>query len=397
MEEDKNNSGQEKSFAELLEESAKDRSTGLRPGQALEAEIVNITGEWVFLNLDGKTEGYLERKEILDETGNPTVKEGDSIRVYFLEAHNNEKHFTTRIVGGAAARSFLEDAWKGGIPVEGVVEKEVKGGFQVKIAGNTRSFCPYSQMGLARIDNASDYVGKRLNFKIIDFTEKGRNIIVSHRAILEQEREQKREALKESLKEGMSIKGKITSIQKFGAFIDLDGMQGLIPMSEISWGSVKDIHDVLSVGQEVEALIIKVDWGKNRIALSLKQALPDPWNQIDEKFPEGSFHTGRVSRLTDFGAFIELEPGIDGLIHISKLASGKKLKHAREALAQDQSVEVKIEKVEKDRKRISLSLVGTDQGDEKKEDLDKYMDKASPALGSLGDILKGRIKPGEKK
>ncbi len=396
MEQDNNQEKNEKSFAELLEESAKDRSAGLKPGEALEAEIVNITGDWVFLNLDGKTEGYLDRKEVVDEAGNPTVSEGDRIRVYFLEAHNNEKHFTTRIVGGAAARSFLENAWKGGIPVEGVVEKEIKGGFQVKIAGNTRAFCPYSQMALSRIENASEYAGKRLNFKIIDFTERGRNIIVSHRAILEQEREQKREALKGTLKEGMSVRGKITSIQKFGAFIELDGLQGLIPISEISWGQVKDIHEILSIGQEVEAVIIKIDWEKNRIALSLKKALPDPWDQVDEKYPEGSFHAGRVSRLADFGAFIELEPGIDGLLHISKLASGKKLKHAREALAQDQSLEVKIEKVEREKKRISLSLAGTDS-EEKRDEFDQYMDKGSPALGSLGDILKRKIKPREKK
>lgn len=395
MEQD-NNEEREKSFAELLEESAKDRSVRLKPGEAVEAEIVNISGEWVFLNLDGKTEGYLDRREVTDEAGNLTVQEGEHIRVYFLESHHNEKHFTTRIMGGAAARSFLENAWKGGIPVEGIVEKEIKGGFQVKIAGNTRAFCPYSQMSLTRIENASEYAGKHLNFIIIDYSERGRNVIVSHRAILEKEREEKKQALKENLKEGMVIRGKITSIQKFGAFIELDGMQGLIPISEISWAQIKDIHEVLSVGQEVEAVVIKIDWEKNRIALSLKKALPDPWELVDDKFHEGSEYSGRVSRLTDFGAFIELEPGIDGLIHISKLASGKKLKHAKDALSQDQQVEVKIEKVDKEKKRISLALSGAGRTEEKEEQLDKYIDKAPPSLGSLGDILKGKIKPKEK-
>ncbi len=394
---DRENNDKEKSFAELLEESAQDRSTRLKPGEVVEAEIVNITGDWVFLNLDGKTEGYLDRKEVTDDAGNLTVKDGDRIRVYFLESHNNEKHFTTKIVGGAAARSFLEDAWKGRIPVNGTVEKEVKGGFQVKVAGNTRAFCPYSQMELTRIENASAYIGKSIDFIIIDYSERGRNIVVSRRAILEKEREEKRKALKETLKEGMSVPGQITSIQKFGAFIDIGGLQGLIPISEISWGQVKDIHEILSVGQKVEAIIIKIDWEKNRIALSLKKALPDPWERIDDRYPEGSSHTGRVSRLTEFGAFIELEPGIDGLLHISKLNAGKKIKHAKEALAQDQQIEVKIEKVDKDKKRISLALSEIEKMEEKKEDFGQYVDKAPPSLGSLGDILKGKIRPKKEK
>ena len=397
MERVNNEEEKEKSFAELLEESSVDRSKGLRPGQAVEAEIVKITGEWAFLNLDGKTEGYLDRKEITDESGNPTAHEGEKIKVYFLEAHNNEKHFTTRITGGLAARSFLEDAWKGGVPIEGIVDKEVKGGFQVRIAGNTRAFCPFSQMALSRIENASEYIGKRLNFVIIDYAERGRNIIVSHRSILEKEQAVKREVLKGTLREGMAVTGRITSLQKFGAFIDLGGIQGLIPMSEISWSQVKDINSFLSVGQEVEAVVIRIDWEKNRIALSLKQAQPDPWEQVEEKYPEGSFHTGHVTRLADFGAFVELEPGIDGLIHISKLSGGKKLKHSREALAQDQSVEVKIEKVDKPKKRISLALAGGGQGEGRKDEFDQYIDKGSPSLGSLGDILKGKIKPTDEK
>ena len=395
MEQDNKGEEREKSFAELLEESAKDRSVRLKPGEAVEAEIVNIAGDWIFLNLDGKTEGYLDRKELVDANGDLTVKEGECIRVYFLESRNNEKHFTTKIVGGAAVRSFLESAWKGGIPVEGVVENEVKGGFQVKIAGNTRAFCPYSQMALARIENASDYVGKHLSFKIIDYSERGRNVIVSRRAILEKELEEKKKELKVSLKEGMSIQGKITSIQKFGAFIDLGGMQGLIPISEISWAQVTDIHEYLSVGQEVEAVIIKVDWEKNRIALSLKKALPDPWTTVENKYPEGSSHTGRVSRLTDFGAFITLEPGIDGLIHISKLASGKKLKHARDVLAQSQLVEVVVEKLDTSSKRISLALERAEQDEEKQDEFNPSADKGAPSLGSLGDILKGKIRPKE--
>jgi small subunit ribosomal protein S1 len=151
------------------------------------------------------------------------------------------------------------------------------------------------------------------------------------------------------------------------------------------------------VGQQVEAVIIKIDWEKNRIALSLRRALPDPWDNVEEKYPEGSSHAGQVTRLTDFGAFVELEPGVDGLIHISKLGAGKKLKHAREALSQGQSVEVKIEKVEKGKRRISLTVTGTAQAEEQDDEIDKYIEKGPPSLGSLGDILKGKFKPDGKR
>ena len=178
--------GEEKSFAELFEASEPDLGR-LKPGQRVEAMIVKITPEWVFIDVGGKHEGHLDRKEFVDAEGNLTVKEGDTIRAYFLSSQHNEKLFTTKIGAGDAGRAFLEDAWKSGIPVEGVVEREVKGGFEVKVAGDTRGFCPFSQMGLFRIATPADWVGQRLAFKILEFGERGRNVVLSHRAILEGE------------------------------------------------------------------------------------------------------------------------------------------------------------------------------------------------------------------
>jgi len=228
-------SAEEMSFAELFEQSQTE-PVWLKPGQKVDVRIVKVTPEWVFLDLGGKNEGYLDRKELIDENGELTAKEGDTIRAYFLSSRQNEKLFTTKIAAGEASRIYLEDAWRSGIPVEGVVDKEIKGGFEVRIAGTMRGFCPFSQMGLGRIDAPADYVGRRLPFIILEYEQKGRNIILSNRMIVAKEQKALRDALMQSLREGQVVKGKIISLQKFGAFVDIGGMHGLLPMSEIAWG-----------------------------------------------------------------------------------------------------------------------------------------------------------------
>ncbi|MBN1663192.1 MAG: 30S ribosomal protein S1 [Deltaproteobacteria bacterium] len=390
-----NETEETKSFAELLAETEVTKDW-LKPGQKVEVMIVKITPEWIFLDLGGKTEGYLDRRELSDEDGNVSVKEGDKIRAYFLSSRNNEKLFTTKVGGGEAGRTFLEDAWQSGIPIEGIVEKETKGGYEVKISGDIRSFCPYSQMGLKREEKPGDYLGKRLPFNIIEYGERGKNIILSRKDILKEEQEQQKEAVKQTIQEGMTVKGKIVNIQKFGAFMDIGGVQGLIPISEIGWSRVGDINDHLSVGQEVEAVIMKLDWEKDRISMSLKQTIADPWDQVDNKYLVGSIHTGRVLSMTKFGAFIALEPGIDGLLHISKLKGDKKTKGgAAPSLVVDQTLDVQIEAIDRSAKRISLAMATASGPDEeKKEDRDDYRDymgKPANSLGSLHDLLKDKF------
>ena len=390
--------GSEKSFAELLGESEPD-SGWLKPGQRVEAMIVKITPEWVFIDVGGKNEGYLDRKEFLDAEGNLNVKEGDMVRAYFLSSQHNEKLFTTKVGAGEAGRAFLEDAARSGIPVEGLVEREVKGGFEIKMGGGSRGFCPFSQMGLVRVETPANWVGQRLTFKILEFGERGRNIVLSHRAILEEEQAKVREGLKASLKEGMPVKGKIVSVQKFGAFADIGGIQALIPISEIAWEHVTDIHERLSVGQEVEAVILKLDWENNRISLSLRSNLPDPWERVEKEFPAGASFTGTVVRLTKFGAFVTLLPGVDGLVHISRLGKGKRITHPSEVLAEGQSIAVKIEQIDRENKRISLAPLG-DAEEESAEELDdyqKYMGKPPGSFGSLGDALQKKIDAKKRK
>jgi small subunit ribosomal protein S1 len=333
-------------------------------GQAVKTEVVSISKDCVFLQLNGKSEGILDRDEMTDKDGKLTVKVGDQLRVFFLNAENGEMRFTTKINGTTAGAEMLEEAYHEKIPVEGLVEKEIKGGYEIKI-GEFRAFCPYSKMGEKRSDNPAEYIGKRLSFKIQEYKDNGRSILVSNRAIHEEARAERLEALKQTLHEGMVITGAIKSIQSFGAFIDLGGIQALLPVSEISLTRVEDIKALLSVGQEIQASILKIDWPNERISLSMKSLLADPWEMAKEKYPEGSKHTGKVVRLADFGAFVSLEPGIDGLMHSSEISKAGSYGASRElSVKLGQTVSVEILGVDQPNKRISLKPATSAEEDE---------------------------------
>jgi small subunit ribosomal protein S1 len=381
----------EENFAELLEKSAMGQNF-MEPGQALETEIVAISGDTIFLQLNGKSEGILDAGELTDRDGNLTVQEGETIKVFFLKADNGEMRFTTRISSNEAGLAVLENAYKQGIPVEGAVEKETKGGFEVKI-GESRAFCPFSQMGEKRVEDPAEWIGKHLTFKIIEHGEKGRNIIVSNRALIEAEKDKQRDILKETLKEGMAVKGKVVSLQPFGAFVDIDGFQALLPISEISRERVEDISEVFSVGQEVEGKILSIDWAKDRISVSRKAMLGDPWDDASVKYREGSRHKGKVVRLTEFGAFVTLEPGLDGLIHKSAMAADSRDANPRDILKKGQEISVQINSIDIEKKRISLKLSSLAQ---EEESIQKYMEDKKDSSGEtynpFAALLKDRMK-----
>jgi small subunit ribosomal protein S1 len=381
----------EESFADMLEKSFVQRSR-LEPGQMVETRIVKISGDWIFLDLGGKGEGYLERKEMLDDAGNLLVKEGDQVRAYFMSAENNEMHFTTRIGSGPEKQNQLEDAWKNKIPVEGTIAREIRGGFEVKIGGTIRAFCPFSQVGIPRDANPADFIGKSLSFIIVEYGEGGKNIVISRKPILDQEKRDRKLALKETLREGDKVRGKVTSIQKFGAFVDIGGLEGLLPISEMAWGRIEKVNDLLSVGQEVEVIIIKLDWDNDRYSFSLKDALPNPWDRVEETYPIGSFHAGTVARITNFGAFVTLKDGVDGLIHISKITAARRINHPREVLKEGQSIEVQVEAVDRSQRRISLASADLRRSEEEEAATIKdYRQKATEEpqnMGTLGDVMK---------
>ncbi len=385
-----------KSFAQMLDESY---STPKRfsVGEKVEAVIVKISPEWIFLDLGAKSEGYVDRKEFVDENDNLTVKEGDTITAYFISSRHSEKLFTTKLLARKSVDEFLINAYENQIPLEATVEKEIKGGFSIRISASATGFCPYSQMDIKRIGDAATLVGKKLDFIVIEYGENGRKIVLSRRPLLEVIEQEKVKVLKETLQKGMTVQGVVKSVLDFGAFVDIGGVQALLPVSEMSWGRVEDPKSLYAPGTTIEAIIINLDWENEHITLSFKDTLPDPWNEVITRYREGGVYKGKVSRLTDFGAFITLESGVDGLLHISKLAKGKKIKHARDVLTSGTDLDVKIEKIDRDNKRISLDLAGNgddSKGDENAEDYHGYLPKAPKTMGTFGDLLK---KSGKKR
>ena len=257
-----------KSFAELLDESY------LTPkhfsvGEKIEAAIVKISPEWIFLDLGAKSEGYIDRKEFTDEKGNLTVKEGDKITAYFISSRHSEKLFTTKLLARKSVDEYLINAYRNQIPLEATVEKEIKGGFSVKISASASGFCPYSQMDTKRIEDAATFVGKKLDFIVIEYEDNGRKIILSRRPLLEQIEQEKIKVLKETLQKGMTVRGIVKSVLDFGAFVDIGGVHALLPVSEMSWGRVEDPKDLYPPGTTIEAIIINLDWENDRISLSL--------------------------------------------------------------------------------------------------------------------------------
>lgn len=387
-------------FSDLFDAEDAKISRQFNPGDKITAQIVGIEGESIFLDIGGKSEGILYAAEVKNDKGGLDVTIGDTIEVYFLSSRHSELLFTTTISSGAS-HDHLEEAWRSGIPIEGFVKEEIKGGFEITLGGGVRAFCPYSQMGLRRIENNDAYLSQHMKFRITSFENNGRNIVVSARAILEEEKALRKEELKQKLEEGQIVQGEVTSLQRFGAFIDIGGVDGLIPVSEISWNHVDNIEEYLHVGQKVSVIVKKIDWDNDRISLSLKETLKDPWDEVEEHFVTGSNHVGKVARLAQFGAFVTLAPGVDGLIHISKLGSGRRIHHPREIMEEGQEIEVSIESIDNDQKRISLTPTDyTAPEDVEKAEQEEYVhfskSKQKESLGNLGDLLKAKLEEKNK-
>ncbi len=346
---------QGESFAKLLEKTGTN-SARLAPGQKVKARVVSISGDFVYIDIGGKSEGVIDLEEFREKDGSLRIQEGQEIEAFFLSVQNGIRQLTTLVNGYSAVElESLQAACEAGLPVNGEVKREVKGGFEVSVGG-VRCFCPHSQIDLKGGREGGIYLGQTFPFKVLEYEEEGRNIILSRRVLLEQEKKAVIVRLKETLKEGAEITGRVSSLQKFGAFVDLGGMEGLVPMSEISWTRTEKIEDLLAVGQEVTVKIIALDWDNNRLTLSLKALKPDPWSLVQEKYPVDGVVTGKIVRLAPFGAFVNLEPGIDGLVHISNLGAGRRINHPKEVVEVDQIVEVYVLSVDAENRKISISM-----------------------------------------
>ncbi|MDR3090459.1 MAG: 30S ribosomal protein S1 [Desulfobulbaceae bacterium] len=384
------------SFAELLKSEDNKKIRRVKPGQKLTATVVGFSGEAVFLDVGAKSEGVIDAAELRDENGEMTVAIGDSVAVYALAARAGAQPFTTRIGGRGSAH--LEEAFENGIPVEGVVKAEIKGGFEIAL-GAVRAFCPYSQIGLRRLADPTAYIGQTLSFRISRYGENGRNIVLSARALQEEEQAARREDLRRNLKEGDTVEGEVSSIRDFGVFVDLGGTDGLIPLSEMSWNRGDTPNDIFHIGQKARVLVKKLDWDNGKISLSYKETLADPWQEAAARLTIGETLTGTVARLTPFGAFVTLMPGVDGLVHISKLGAGKKIHHPREALEEGQQIEVTIEEIQPQERRVSLAPSGYVSPEKKEEEgreefrqfQRQSRKEAASQIGGFGALLQAKL------
>ncbi|MEE1166657.1 MAG: S1 RNA-binding domain-containing protein [Treponema sp.] len=334
----------------------------LVPGQEIESTVVAINGDTIFIDMSAKSEGVIASAEFADANGNLSVKEGDKIKAYFIGEKNGEMRFTTKIAGDAADDSMLENAFKNHIPVEGHVEKEIKGGFEVTIGGK-RSFCPYSQMGFRQKEEPAYYVGRTLSFIISEYKEGGKNILVSNRKVMEAEYQDQLSGLSSKITVGSVVTGTVKEIASFGAFIDIDGFQALIPISEIGYERVADVHDVLSVGDEVTGKVINADWSRERVSVSLKALKKSPWDAAAERIKEGDKIDGTISKVADFGFFVQLEPGIDGLVHVSTLEDVDRNTNLKKVYKIGQKFSVVVKSIDAASKRISLIPATTTEQD----------------------------------
>lgn len=346
---------EEENFAEMFASQAAP-GAHLAPGQRVTVTVVAVTADTVFVSTGSKVDGIVERSE-LEEGGSPTPTVGDIYDLYVVTVSPQEVRLS-KMMRGAGGLAALEEAKDAHLPVEGKVQAAVKGGFAVEVM-KRRAFCPFGQMDLRPVENPESFIGKSFPFIITKLEKGGRNIVLSRRVILEAEQAENRDAFLKSVTVGDVREGKVARIAPFGVFVELAaGVEGLIHLSELAWGRVVQADEAVSVGDAVRVKILEIattDKGP-RISLSMRQITEDPWKSVGERLHEGQIVSGKVVRNAPFGSFVEVLPGIDGLIHISEISYEKRVNKPEEILTVGETVNVKIKEIDLDKNRLSLSL-----------------------------------------
>ena len=334
--------------------------TDIKPGSKITGTVTRIGSEYVFVDIGGKNEAMIKNSEVKESDGSIVVKTGDQISAYVISNTPGETVLSKSLGGYTGNIQELKDALNNKIPVQGKVTGINKGGLNVKVMGY-RAFCPVSQIDIKFTEDVNIYLGKTLDFVISRISEGGRNIVLSRIPLLEEGLESKFEKLSNMIAQKEILTGKITKVTKFGLFIDLgDGIEGLVHISEISWERAEKLEESFETGQEVEFLILKIEKKRplhnSKISLSIKQVLDDPWSRIKEELSVGQSVQGKVTRLTNFGAFVELYPGVEGLVHISEMSWAKRVHHPSEIVQEGNLVNVTILNIDETKKAVSLSL-----------------------------------------
>jgi small subunit ribosomal protein S1 len=353
QEKPKNLSG-EASFSEIFETAQ--TTTSVKEGEVVNGAVISINGDFVTVDIGYKMEGLVPLDEFRDMDGKVNVNPGDHVVVY-LEKMENE-HGVMILSRNKAeiikAWDSIAEACERDEIISGVCTKKVKGGLEVDIG--VKAFLPGSQIDIRPVRNLDKYLGKKLNFKVIKFNKKRGNIVLSRKALLLKEREKMREETLEQLAEGMVVQGVVKNITDYGAFIDLGGMDGLLHITDMSWGRIKHPSELFQVGDEVTVKVLKYDKEKERVSLGLKQVQDNPWDKVPERYHVGDKVSGKVVSIKDYGAFVELEDGVEGLIHVSEMSWTNKVKHPSKVLEPGTEVECQVLDIDTKNRRISLGL-----------------------------------------
>ena len=343
------------SFAELFEESLK--TVDMQPGAIVTGVVIDIDNEWVTVHAGLKSEGVIPRAQFVDANGNCTLNIGDEVQVALetVEDGFGETKLSREKAKRAESWKELEAAHEADEVVKGVINGKVKGGFTVDI-NTIRAFLPGSLVDVRPVRDTAHLEGKELEFKVIKLDQKRNNVVVSRRAVMEAANSVERDALLESLQEGMSVKGVVKNLTDYGAFVDLGGVDGLLHITDMAWKRIKHPSEIVEVGQEIEVKILKFDRERNRVSLGLKQLGEDPWVAITGRYPEGSRVKARITNLTDYGCFAELEEGVEGLVHVSEMDWTNKNVHPSKIVQLGDEVEVMVLDIDEERRRISLGI-----------------------------------------
>lgn len=398
----------EESFAALLAQSeASDKAkVRVKPGDAVRGQVVEIGSDTAFVNIGAKAEALIALAEFVDaETGELKLAVGDDVDAHVTDdGSSSGTIMLKRTIGrGGRVPGEMEQAFEHGIAIEGLVTGQNKGGFDVQVGG-LRAFCPASQIDLRRGTDPASHVGQRYRFKITKLESNGRNVVVSRRDVQEAENAQLAAATWERLKVGSPVSGTVVSLRDFGAFVDLGGVEGLVHLSELGYGRPKHPSEVLQVGQKVDAQVLKIErgeGGRGRISLSLRALADNPWDQVAKQFPVGTVVKGVVQRLEQFGAFVQIAPGIEGLVHISQMTLDRRIAHARQGAEVGQEIDVTVVSVDPEKKRIGLSMTAQarksrDSADaaerQETEQLMEQGNQQARSLGTFGDLLRSSQK-----
>ncbi|MFP4347112.1 MAG: 30S ribosomal protein S1 [Thermodesulfobacteriota bacterium] len=356
---DESNQNEEESFADLFESYGDSMVEDLRVGDKVSGEIISIGMDNVFLNTGAKIDGAVDKAELLNEDGELPYAVGDTLELYVVSLDENEIRLS-RALSGVGGLNQLREAFQAKVPVEGNVAEQVKGGFRVEVMQH-RAFCPVSQIDTRYVEHPEDYVGQTHRFLITRFEENGRNIVVSRRELLAKEQEKAKGEFLETAEAGMVTEGRVTSLMPYGAFVELfPGVEGLVHVSELSWSRVDKPEEVVRVDDHVQVKVLSIETGKKpgevKVSLSMKQLSGDPWDTKAEAFKAGEKVQGKVTRLMDFGAFVEIAPGIEGLVHISEMSYTRRVLKPDEEVKEGETVDVTIKDVDLENRRISLSI-----------------------------------------